>query len=74
MSTVVKALADALLSQGPLGVVIAGMAWWIWRLQGQLMQTQERRVKDAFRIADSAHAYANALERNTEMLKTLLED
>lgn len=54
--------------------MIAGMAWWIWRLQGQLMQTQEQRVKDAFRIADISHAYANALERNTDMLKTLLED
>lgn len=69
-----KAILDALLSQGPLGVVIAGMALWIWRLQGQLLQVQEQRVKDAFRIADTAHAFSVAVERNTETLKGLLED
>ena len=68
-----KAVLDALLSQGPLGVVVAGMAYWIWQLQRQLFTVQEQRVKDAFRLADTATAVTAALDHNTTTLKALLE-
>ncbi len=73
MSAVVKQLLDVLLSQGPLGVVVAGMALWIWKLQGQLVAAQEQRVQDAYRFVDTAKACAVALERNNDTLKSLME-
>jgi hypothetical protein len=73
MVLVLKALVAALVSQGPLGVIIIGMALWIWNLQQQLSKVQEQRVQDAFRLASTAGACANALDRNTETLKALLE-
>jgi hypothetical protein len=73
MTPVVKAVLDALLSQGPLGVVVAGMAYWIWRIQTQLFSVQEQRVKDAFRLAETATTVTSALDRNTTTLKALLE-
>lgn len=74
MDIVIKAFAQALLSEGPLGVIIAGMAWWIWRQQNLLNAVQERRVEDALKIADAAHNFAGALDRNTEALKAFVED
>lgn len=73
MLEIVKALFAALLSLGPLGVVVAGMSVLVWRLHEQLSRVQEQRVKDAFRIAETANSVSNALERNTETLKALLE-
>lgn len=74
-----KAFSEALLSEGPLGVIIAGMGFWIWKqrhdglaLQAQLNSVQERRVQDAMKLADAAHTFANALDRNTEALKAFV--
>lgn len=72
MDVVIKALAEALLQEGPLGVIIAGMAWWIWRQQNLLNTVQERRVEDALKIANAAHNFAGALDRNTEALKAFV--
>lgn len=74
MDTIFKALAQALLSEGPLGVIIAGMAWWIWRQQNLLNMVQERRVEDALKIANAAHNFAGALDRNTEALKAFVPE
>lgn len=74
MVLVLKALITALVAQGPLGVIIIGMAWWIWRQQQQLDRVQEQRVHDAFRLAATAGACANALDRNTDTFKGLLEE
>ncbi len=72
MDVILKAFAQALLSEGPLGVIIAGMAWWIWRQQNLLNTVQERRVEDALKIANAAHNFAGALDRNTEALKAFV--
>lgn len=74
MEIVIKAFAQALLSEGPLGVIVAGMAWWIWRQQNLLNAVQERRVDDAMKIADAVHSFANALDRNTEALEAFVEE
>lgn len=74
MGAAEKALVDVMLAQGPLGVVVLGLGYWVWRLQAQLSAIQERRVQDAFRISDIANACAVALERNTDTLRAFLKD
>ncbi len=69
----VKLLAEALLQQGLAGVIIIGMAVWIYKLTTKLNEVQEQRVTDAFRLANATNAVASALERNTETLNALLE-
>lgn len=72
MDAALKSLFDALLSHGLPGVIIGGMSVWIWKTQQQLNQVQERRVEDAFKLAQAAQAFSSALDRNTETLKSLL--
>jgi hypothetical protein len=74
MVVILKALITALVAQGPLGVIIIGLAWWIWRQQKQIDRVQEQRVLDAFRLADTAGACASALDRNTDTFKTFLKE
>lgn len=69
-ATVEKAI-EVLLSNGPLGVVVLAQAYWIWKLHGQLSAVQERRVQDAYKLAETAANCANALERNTDILDAL---
>jgi hypothetical protein len=71
MDDLLKALTEVLLKEGVLGVIIVGLALWCWKLQQQLNMVQEKRVQDALKIADAAHTFAGALDRNTETLKAL---
>lgn len=73
MDAILKALTDALLSQGLPGVIIAGMGIWIWKLQQQLNSVQDKRVEDAFKLAGMAQTFSKALESNTATLKSMLE-
>jgi hypothetical protein len=73
VDVVAKALVAQLFSHGLPGVIILGMAWWIWRLQNKLNDVQEQRVEDAFRLAKAANTIAGALDRNTQTLNALLE-
>ena len=67
-------ILDALLGDTPVErVMIAGLAFWVAWLQWQLARVQEKRVEGAMRIANAAHTFANALERNTETLRMLGE-
>jgi hypothetical protein len=79
MDTALKALIDSLIQAGPLGVIILGMGCWIWKqrqaelaLQQQLNSVQEKRVQDVMKLADAAHTFAGALERNTETLRAFV--
>lgn len=74
MDDLLKALTEALLKEGVLGVIIVGLTVWCWKLQQQLNTVQEKRVQDAMKIADAAHTFAGALDRNTETLKALAGD
>jgi hypothetical protein len=81
MDTVLKALIDSLVREGPLGVIILGMGLWIWKQrreelarQQQLDSIQEKRVQDVMRLADVAHNLAGALDRNTETLRAFVEE
>ena len=73
MDAVVKALQGVLLSYGLPGVVILALGVWVWKLQTLLNEVQEQRVKDVFRMAQMTNACARALERNTTIMKALLE-
>lgn len=66
--------AEWLISQGALGVIVAGMAYWIWRLQGRIDEVQDKRVSDAFQIVEAAHTISNSLDRNTEVLRAALQE
>jgi hypothetical protein len=74
VDNLINALTEVLLKEGVLGVIIVGLALWCWKLQQQLNVVQERRVYDALKIADAAHTFAGALDRNTETLKALAGD
>ena len=74
MFSVFEQAAKILLAQGLPGAVILGQAWWIWRLQGQIISVQEKRVQDAYRLAEAATTAAQALERNTETLNALMQN
>lgn len=73
MDKALDAVVTGLASQGPFGIIILVMGWWIWKLQTQFNAVQEKRVADAFKLAEAAHTFAGAIERNTETLKSLLE-
>ena len=71
---IIHQLFDALLGDMPIErVIIGAMGLWIGWLQLQLNRVQEKRVEGAMKIAEAAHTFANALERNTETLRTLGE-
>lgn len=74
MDDLLQKLVEALLSHGILGVIIAGLSWWVWKIQERLDAVQEKRVQDAMKIADAAHTFAGALDRNTETLRSLAEE
>lgn len=74
MGAAEKAFVDAFLSQGPFGAVALALMYWVWRLQAQLSSIQEKRVQDAFRIAEVSNACAVALERNTDTLRAFLKE
>lgn len=73
MFSVLEKAAQILLSQGIIGVIVIAQGYWIWRLHAQLVATQEKRVQDAYRIAETLTSCAGALERNTEILNALLD-
>lgn len=56
-------------------VIIVGMSFWmLWR-ERHVNKIQEKRVEGAMKIADAAHTFSNALDRNTDALRTfILED
>ena len=72
MLAALDSILKALLSLGPLGVVVAAMSVAIWQLQKDLSRVQEQRVKDAFKIVDVSAKCASALEHNTELLRSFL--
>jgi hypothetical protein len=74
MDAVLKLLAEGVLSHGLPGVIIAGLGLWLWKLQDRYDAVQEKRVQDAMKIADAAHTFAGALDRNTEAMKALAEE
>jgi hypothetical protein len=63
-----------LKTAGPFGAIVVLLGYWVWRLESYLLQVQEKRVDDAFKLADVARACESAIDRNTETLKGLLED
>lgn len=71
MFAILERAVAVLLAQGPLGVVVLAQAYWIWKLNGQLSVIQEKRVQDAYRLAETATKCAGALERNTDVLSDL---
>ena len=73
MDPLIKMLLEPLVAQGLPGVIIVGLSWWAWKMQQRLDQVQERRVDDALKLAEAAHKFASALDRNTETLRALLE-
>ena len=73
MLALLEKAAGILLSLGLPGVIILGQAWWIWKLHGQVAAVQEKRVQDAYRLAEAASSAAQVLERNTEVLNALIQ-
>lgn len=69
-ATLEKAV-EVLLENGLLGVVVLAQTYWIWKLHGQLSAVQERRVQDAYKLAETATNCASALERSTDVLDAL---
>ena len=75
MEELAKTLLEAALGDTPLErVMLVGMALWIWTQQRQLFRVQEKRVESAMKLADAAHTFAGALDRNTATLNTLMEE
>ena len=72
-ATLEKAV-EVLLAHGPLGVVVLAQGYWIWKLQGQLSAAQEKRVQDAYRLAETVATCTSALERNTDVLDALTKN
>jgi hypothetical protein len=73
MFAVLEKAVTILLSYGLPGVIVIAQGYWIFRLHAQLSATQEKRVQDAYRVAETLTTCADALERNTEVLNALLD-
>ncbi len=74
MDAIIQKLVASLLSQGPYGVIVIGLAYGYWKLQQKLSAVQEQRVMDAMKLADATHTLAHALDRNTETLKAFVTE
>jgi hypothetical protein len=72
MDTIASKIADALIAQGPLGVIVVLLCIWIVLLQRRIDSVQEKRVADAFKIVEAANTVSSALDRNTETLRALI--
>lgn len=64
-----SSLLEGLLAMGLPGFVIAGMGYWIVRLQKKLDEVQEKRVENALQFTTAANELGAAVERNTEVLR-----
>lgn len=74
MDEILQKLADSLLSEGPMGGIVIGLAFACWKLQQRNDDVQEKRVEDAMKLANATNAMANALDRNTDTLRAFAED
>lgn len=75
MMELVETLMGAALGETPLErVMLVGMSLWIWSQQRQLFRVQEKRVESAMKLADAAHTFSGALDRNTATLRALMEE
>lgn len=72
MDEILQKLADSMLSGGPMGGIVMGLAYGYWKLQQKLSAVQEQRVADAMKLADATNTMANALDRNTDTLKSFV--
>lgn len=72
MDAILQKLVDSLLSAGPVGAILMGLAYGYWKLQQKLSAVQEQRVADAMKLADATHTLAHALDRNTETLRSFV--
>lgn len=72
MEALASKILDALIAQGPLGVIVGLLCVWIVVLQRRIDAVQEKRVADAFKIVEAANAVTSALDRNTDTLKALI--
>ena len=75
MDAILQKLVETMLSEGAMGVIVIGLTFGYWKLQQQLNVVQQQRVDDAMRLADATNTMANALDRNTDTLKSfVMED
>ena len=74
MDALFQKLADSLLSEGVMGVIVVGLSYGCWKLQQKLSEVQDQRVKDVLKLADATHALASALDRNTETLRAFVSE
>lgn len=70
MMSVLKDALTHLLEQ-PLGAIVVCLLYWVWKQDSRISSSQEKRVQDAYRLAEIATKCASALERNTDVLDAL---
>lgn len=73
------AVITALVNAGILGPVLVAVGWYTLRLQGQLKESQEKRVEDAQRVVsqlldlnDRWNASFNQAAASTDELRDLV--
>lgn len=74
MDAILEKLVETMLSAGPMGGIVMGLAYGYWKLQQKLSAVQEQRVADAMKLANATNTMAYALDRNTDTLKSFIPE
>ena len=73
---ILEKIIEATLSDMPIErVIIAALLLWLFWQQRYSNRIQSKRVDDAMKLAEAAHTFSAALNRNTDALQAfVLED
>jgi hypothetical protein len=66
-------ISDALLANGPIGLVALIALFAVWKLAEKVNDIQERRVTDIEKVLTVVSGITAATEKNTEAIERLAE-
>lgn len=68
-----ETITEALLANGPIGLVALVAIYAAWKLAMKVDDIQERRVTDVEKVLAVVSAITTATDRNTEAIERLAE-
>ena len=67
------AVLSSLLSSGPMGILLALVVFWAYKLQGRLSDSEAQRVSDAEQAAERALLLSDRIHTAIDKLSEIAE-
>jgi len=66
-------ILKALLQSGPMGIIVAALLVWVWRLSGELKESEAARVADAKAFTERALLLQERIYQQVEKLQSVAD-